>query len=120
MHEYWQFSLLSTLSNIPGVERVVAMGSVLACELHHTNRNDLNYSSSNSTNRKVDYSSNVASTIVEQLRLHGIYCRPLGNVIYIMVGVTTYPEQCQLLVFTLIHVLQKFNGVISTKSTVIV
>ena len=51
------------------------------------------------------YASNEAANVVRALRGVGVYGRPLGNVVYLMVTPTTEPEQCRRLLEKLLAVL---------------
>ncbi len=72
------------------------------------------------TSSTIKYSSTAATSIVDRLRSHGVYARPLGNVLYVMVGVTTPPEQCRILGETLLDVLRDVEGVESRDSAMVV
>ncbi|GFR43445.1 hypothetical protein Agub_g4527 [Astrephomene gubernaculifera] len=77
----WDEQLVSYLSYHPLVSRVVAVGTVLAIELVC------------STTTTGGYGSVGAVQIVRRLRDdHGIYARPLGNVVYVMVPPTASPD----------------------------
>ncbi len=51
------------------------------------------------------YGSGEAAKVVRALRKIGVYGRPLGNVVYLMVTPTTEPEQCRRLLKKLLAVL---------------
>ena len=51
------------------------------------------------------YSATDALKVVKQLRKLGVYARPLGNVVYLMVGPTTARETCSALLSTLCQAL---------------
>lgn len=53
------------------------------------------------------YGSTASQGIVMKLRKRGIYTRPLGNVVYLMVAPNTSREVCDWLLQTLITVLQE-------------
>lgn len=58
----------------------VVAGSVLAAELAASDGGG--------------YASGEAKSVVMHLRKQGIFARPLGNVVYLMVTPTTSPEVC--------------------------
>lgn len=60
---------LAALSQRPEVQRVVALGTVFALELR---------------SEQAGYGSNAAAAVVQRLRAIGVYARPLGNVVYLM------------------------------------
>ncbi|TPX70130.1 hypothetical protein SpCBS45565_g01925 [Spizellomyces sp. 'palustris'] len=68
----WDEELTQTLSNLPTTDGVISLGSVLAIELSTTEKG---------------YASHVSAKVISKLREHGLYTRPLGNVIYIMAPV---------------------------------
>lgn len=91
------------LSYHPLVSRVVAVGTVLAVEIIATHgvgaaasgSNGLNNSSSTSSTKitGTGYGSVSAVQVVRRLRdAFGIYARPLGRVVYVMVPPTAPPE----------------------------
>ena len=47
------------------------------------------------------YASGAAKQVVQRLRPHGIYARPLGNVVYLMCTPTTAKLKCDSLLCTL-------------------
>ena len=60
------------------------------------------------------YGSSAARPVTQWLRRHGVYARPLGNVVYLMVTPTTHPAQCTRLLATLLRALagsEHGNGV---------
>ncbi len=67
--ELWEVGRLAALSQRPEVQRVMAIGTVFALEL----RSD-----------QAGYGSNAAAAVVQRLRAEGVYARPLGNVVYLM------------------------------------
>lgn len=67
------------LSNLEIVQESFALGTVLAVKLHSERGYTL---------------STRARQVAQHLQKHGIYARPLGNVIYIMVTPFTPKEQC--------------------------
>lgn len=53
------------------------------------------------------YGSSAAKPVTQWLRRHGVYARPLGNVVYLMVTPTTHPQQCTRLLGTLLQALAR-------------
>jgi dethiobiotin synthetase/adenosylmethionine--8-amino-7-oxononanoate aminotransferase len=49
------------------------------------------------------YASNDAKSIVQWLRRSGVYARPLGNVVYLLVTPTTRPSQSHKLLETVLR-----------------
>lgn len=71
---------LTALAQHPQIERSWSLGSVFACSLR--------------AGRDQGYGSLAAQRVVETLRQEfGIYSRPLGNVLYGVVSLTTPPER---------------------------
>lgn len=70
----WDEEGVTALSNLPGVARVVALGSVLAVELKPHDAGDGG-----------GYDSTATARIVRRLADAGVYARPLGNVLYVVV-----------------------------------
>ncbi|XP_042440552.1 bifunctional dethiobiotin synthetase/7,8-diamino-pelargonic acid aminotransferase, mitochondrial-like [Zingiber officinale] len=81
LKELWDMKLVQTISALPGVERVVVIGTLFAFQLK-------------SDGSDAGYASLFASSLVQQLRADGLYIRPLGNVIYLMCGPCTSPHFC--------------------------
>ena len=52
------------------------------------------------------YGSSAAKPVTQWLRRHGVYARPLGNVVYLMVTPTTHPSQCTRLLETLLEAIE--------------
>lgn len=53
------------------------------------------------------YGSAEAKPVTAWLRAHGVYARPLGNVVYFMVTPTTCPQQCTRLLRTLLRAIEE-------------
>lgn len=92
LQDLWQVDAVVALSHHDAVERVVALGTVLAVEL------------------KVPpgqggYSSNVARKVTDRLRRRSVYARPLGNVVYLMCTPTSDPASLRELVSALLQCL---------------
>eukprot|EP00181_Compsopogon_caeruleus_P006309 CAMPEP_0184684622 /NCGR_PEP_ID=MMETSP0312-20130426/16007_1 /TAXON_ID=31354 /ORGANISM="Compsopogon coeruleus, Strain SAG 36.94" /LENGTH=713 /DNA_ID=CAMNT_0027137971 /DNA_START=1 /DNA_END=2142 /DNA_ORIENTATION=- len=75
---YWSEERARNLSRINNVRDVTCVGTILAVRLH------------NSGNLQV-------VPLVKQLRDHGIFVRPLGNVVYLMCSPLTDEEICERL-----------------------
>ncbi len=93
----WDDTTITALSHLPNVARVVALGSVLAVELHtHTvdsggggcdsqGHGGGGGGENNTQGHATGYDSNATARIVQRLAEAGVYARPLGNVMYVMV-----------------------------------
>lgn len=88
----WSMDAASQLSNHPLVAGVVAAGSVLAVEVQGASGG---------------YLSTAAAGVVQALRQRGVFCRPLGGVVYIMVTPTTPAAKCEELLQKLQSALQE-------------
>jgi dethiobiotin synthetase/adenosylmethionine--8-amino-7-oxononanoate aminotransferase len=53
------------------------------------------------------YGSTEAKPVTAWLRAHGVYARPLGNVVYFMVTPTTAPQQCTRLLRSLLRAIDE-------------
>jgi dethiobiotin synthetase/adenosylmethionine--8-amino-7-oxononanoate aminotransferase len=78
----WPPARVAALAARPGVAGVVALGSVLAVELQAA---------------EAGYGSGAAAAAVARLRARGVYARPLGNVVYLMVTPMTRAARCEAL-----------------------
>ncbi|CAI5473349.1 unnamed protein product [Closterium sp. Yama58-4] len=90
LKELWDPSLVEQVSCHPSIQRVLAIGTVFVAEL------------------KTDgagYGSSAAKDLLSRLRQHGIYARPLGNVVYFMCGPFTPPSTCTRLLRILLALL---------------
>ncbi|GMH42966.1 hypothetical protein BSKO_10888 [Bryopsis sp. KO-2023] len=85
----WDDDLVIELSKHKKVEGVVAIGTLFALTLK-LDEND-----------EGGYSSGRAKEVTRRLRKRGIYTRPLGDVVYLMAGVTTPKEECTKLLTVL-------------------
>ncbi len=65
------------------------------------------------------YGSHEAKSVVMWLRRHGVYARPLGNVVYLMVTPTTHPSQSRQLLETLIRAIDVYASSDSADSAVL-
>lgn len=70
----------------------IATGTVLAAELK--------------TEGVAGYSASEAVQVTKALRQKGVYARPLGNVVYLMVTPTTAKDTCTHLLELLVQTLQ--------------
>ncbi|KAK4404550.1 Bifunctional dethiobiotin synthetase/7,8-diamino-pelargonic acid aminotransferase, mitochondrial [Sesamum angolense] len=89
-------TLVSQISLLPAVHRVVALGTLCAIELLAEGSN-------------AGYASMYASSLLKNLREDGIYMRPLGNVIYMMCGPCTSPDICRSLLEKVYDRIQEFG-----------
>lgn len=69
------------LSRHPSVRSVVSLGTVLAVQLQPQDGT-------------TGYGSNAAAAVVRRLRSKGVFGRPLGDVVYLMVTPMTARSQC--------------------------
>lgn len=85
----WDYAAVAELSRHPLAARVVALGSVLALELK----------GSQEAAGAAGYVSAAAATaaVVRGLRARGVFARPLGGVVYMMVTPTTEVATCERL-----------------------
>jgi bifunctional dethiobiotin synthetase / adenosylmethionine---8-amino-7-oxononanoate aminotransferase len=92
-HPFVLFDIEQTraLSELPAVERSFTLGTVLAVTFYPENSQAAGYGGSSCT-----------IPIVRELRHHGVYTRPLGNVIYLMASPLTCRETCE----NMTHILQ--------------
>ncbi|KAK4415274.1 Bifunctional dethiobiotin synthetase/7,8-diamino-pelargonic acid aminotransferase, mitochondrial [Sesamum alatum] len=95
LQELWDAELVSQISLLPAVHRVVALGTLCAIELQAEGCN-------------AGYASMYASSLLKKLREDGIYMRPLGNVIYLMCGPCTSPDICRRLLEKVYDRIQEF------------
>lgn len=79
----WDNTAVAALSAHPAVRGVVPLGTVLAVQLRADDSGG--------------YASNAAAAVVRRLRSMGIYGRPLGDIVYVMVSPMTERAQCDAL-----------------------
>ncbi|KAE8711275.1 Bifunctional dethiobiotin synthetase/7,8-diamino-pelargonic acid aminotransferase [Hibiscus syriacus] len=96
LRELWDAELVQQISLHPSVSRVVALGTLFALELQADGSDG-------------GYASLYARSLVQMLREDGIYCRPLGNVIYVMSGPCTSPAFCTQQLLKLYTKLEEFT-----------
>ncbi|KAL0290108.1 UNVERIFIED_CONTAM: Bifunctional dethiobiotin synthetase/7,8-diamino-pelargonic acid aminotransferase, mitochondrial [Sesamum angustifolium] len=96
LQELWDAALVSQISLLPAVHRVVALGTLCAIELLAEGSN-------------AGYASMYASSLLKNLLEDGIYMRPLGNVIYMMCGPCTSPDICRSLLEKVYDRIQEFG-----------
>jgi dethiobiotin synthetase/adenosylmethionine--8-amino-7-oxononanoate aminotransferase len=77
----WDEAAVAALSQHPLVQGVVPLGTVLAVQLR-------------SEDGAGGYASNAAAAVVRRLRQVGVFGRPLGDVVYLMVTPMTEHQQC--------------------------
>lgn len=97
LQDLWDAESVTALSHHDAVERVVALGTVLAVELKVAPGEG-------------GYSSNVARSVTNEMRGHGVYARPLGNVVYLMCTPTSAPASLTALLDTLLACLGAAGG----------
>lgn len=78
----WDDDLVIELSNHGRLQGVVAIGTVFSATLKPDKE------------EVTGYRSNRAKEVTRRLRLRGVFARPLGDVIYLMAGVTTPKSEC--------------------------
>jgi dethiobiotin synthetase/adenosylmethionine--8-amino-7-oxononanoate aminotransferase len=71
------------MSHLPLVEKCFSLGTVLAVTIRPDEIGGTGYAAASRT-----------TPIARHLRDHGVYARPLGNVIYIMASPVTSREEC--------------------------
>lgn len=89
--ELWDEQIVDQLSRHARVQKLTVLGTVFAAELK--------------TEGVSGYGATEAIQVAKDLRLRGIYARPLGNVVYLMVTPTTAQETCKRLLQELHSVL---------------
>ncbi len=82
LRELWDAARVAQLAAHPAVSRVVAIGTVFAAELAAPS---------------AGYRSHAARAVVRRMRSRGVYARPLGNVVYLMVTPMAPPQTCDRL-----------------------
>ncbi len=80
----WDEGAVAALSRHPSVRSVVTLGTVLAVQLQPLDGT-------------TGYGSNAAAAVVRRLRSKGVFGRPLGDVVYLMVTPMTARAQCDAL-----------------------
>lgn len=82
---YFDQQEVAALSNLPFVQQSMSLGTVLAITLEPDEKGS-------------GYAANGKSVpVVQNLLKNGVYARPLGNVVYIMVSPLTKKEECSRL-----------------------
>lgn len=95
VNHYWDRERVKELSFEKYLKSAISLGTVLFLEFHDDDQG---------------YSSEILSGIIKDLRQQGIYCRPLGNVLYFMCTPFTKKLECDHMLDTLDLCLQKnFN-----------
>ena len=90
----WREELALQVARFPGVLRVMLLGTVFAVELR-------------SSNGERGYGSNAARELVGRLRMRGVYTRPLGDVVYLMVSPMVAAGVCDRLLSALLQELHE-------------
>jgi len=88
--QYFDLSQVSELSKLPQVQEAMSLGTVVAVTIHPDGTG-------------AGYAASSAIPIVKKLFDRGIYVRPLGNVLYIMVSPLTSRQECNRLLEILIN-----------------
>jgi len=86
---------VAALSQIDGVRRAVALGTVLAVELEE-----------GEGGQGGGYGSTASAHVVQDLKRAGVYARPLGNVVYLLASQVALERTTQILIDTLEQVLR--------------
>ena len=98
LDDVWDAARLEALSLMPGVDRVVALGSVVAFELTPEGRDGAQGGAAPTGYAGGADAASRTSRVIRALRTqHAIYCRPLGNVVYLMVSPVTPKATCDTL-----------------------
>lgn len=85
VNAYFDQQEVAALSNLPFVQQSMSLGTVLAITLEPDEKGS-------------GYAANGKSLpVVQYLSRKGVYARPLGNVVYIMVSPLTKKEECSRL-----------------------
>jgi len=112
---FWDATAVDRISRHPAVEGVVAIGTVLAVELRQRAQQTGSGSSSSSGGGNCDggartaadgsstggYLASGSAAVVAALRAQGVFARPLGSTVYIMVTPTTEAATCRRLMSAL-------------------
>lgn len=77
----WDDDLVIELSNHTKVQGIVALGTLCAVAMRNTDEVS-------------GYRSTRAKEITDKLRKRGVFARPLGDIVYLMVGLTTSKVTC--------------------------
>jgi dethiobiotin synthetase/adenosylmethionine--8-amino-7-oxononanoate aminotransferase len=104
----WHKDLVAQLSHHPAVAHVMCTGTVLAAQLATQGSKAQHPASSTQAAGQVNYAAVHCSSVEVARRLkgeHGIYARPLGDVIYLMVPPTASRDTCTWLLRSLLSVL---------------
>jgi len=96
---------VATLSQIAGVRRAVALGTVLAVEL-----------AEREGGQGGGYGSTASAHVVQDLKHAGVYARPLGNVVYLLASQVASERTTQILVDTLEQVLRHRATIVGSEN----
>ena len=101
LRHWYDENQVRELSKLSLVEQSFALGTVLAVTIKPN-------AEGGKASRSYGYGADSQTApLVRELREHGIYARPIGNVIYIMVSPLTSTQECARLTEKLHHVLTK-------------
>lgn len=89
---YWDEDIVRMISHLPRVKSAISLGTVLSVEMAAEDKG---------------YASSATSGIVKKLNESGIYCRPLGNVLYLMCTPFTSKSTCYNILNKLCTLLQE-------------
>ena len=106
----WDRAKVDALSHLSCIEGLVSIGTVLAVTLKVPPAISYAFGKRDGTVQtegEKGYGSGASVDVVMALRERGIYTRPLGNVVYIMVAPNTPRETCDWLIQTLVDVIVK-------------
>jgi dethiobiotin synthetase/adenosylmethionine--8-amino-7-oxononanoate aminotransferase len=109
----WSQDSVSQLSHHPAVAHVMCTGTVLAAQLATQGPKTHPGTQPSQAAGKVSYAAVHCSSVEVARRLktqHGIYARPLGDVIYLMVPPTASKSTCTWLLKSLLSVLDSMSS----------
>lgn len=81
----WDQDLLEELAGHARVRRAHAIGTVLAVELREEKKEKEKDGKKKEKDQKGNYTATASSLVAASLRSRGVYARPLGDVVYLMV-----------------------------------
>lgn len=91
---YWCENYAKEMSTFENVERVTVIGTVLAVEMK---------------SGQSGYAATGSSEVVAKLKEKGIFARPLGNVVYLMVTPITEQNVCHRMTLDLMNILDHMS-----------
>jgi dethiobiotin synthetase/adenosylmethionine--8-amino-7-oxononanoate aminotransferase len=95
--DYWDVRLTRKVSNFECVKSAIGLGTILSVEL----AGEAGYTSTGLTDK-----------IIQSLQQKGVYCRPLGNVLYMMCSPFTPKKECDELLEKLVDTLAVYVKVL--------